>query len=113
MCLRTPHRSRYLNLTRSRSVADIVQEEPERAGLIGQAPECGFSLTELVVGEKGGGPEMIWAALISREAFSAVASSRDLKFLRMRTLASQSEILQEVVPLRLSNRVRANVVSVM
>ena len=33
----------------------IVQVETERAGLIGQAPECGFSLTELVVGQKGGG----------------------------------------------------------
>ena len=51
------------------------------------------------------------AAFASRAAHSAPASSRDLKFLRIRRPWSQPEILQEMTPLRFSNRVTSNELS--
>jgi hypothetical protein len=56
-------------------------------------------------------PAVACADLISNAAFSAAASSLDLKFLRTRTPLIEPVTLHAVTPLRFPNRAMANNVS--
>jgi hypothetical protein len=53
-------------------------------------------------------PAVVCTALNSNVAFSAAASSRVLKFLRMRTPCSHPVTRQDVAPHRFSNRLTSN-----